>query len=152
MIMYTVFPILIGKFFAKSYERNYRLIAIICGFACAILFSIGIQTFSVTAISIIYLITGFLFGQFVPANRVLMLKLPQISGPRAGTALGMYFTFERIGQTIFSGVIGASMVGENINPSGTLSIVYLFYMVAPICLIIAMLIDRAQKKGGATAP
>ncbi|NLW78667.1 MAG: MFS transporter [Ruminococcaceae bacterium] len=146
MIMYTVAPLLIGRFLAKSYERNYRWIAIIAGVLCAILFPIGIGSYNMTVICVVYFITGLLFGPFIPAPKILLMKLKQISGPRAGTAVGMYFTLERIGQTVIGTIIAMSMVGENTDPVGTLQIVYLFYLVSPITMTIAYFLEKRDKK------
>lgn len=85
------------------------------------------------------------------APKVLMLRLPQISGPRAGTALGIFITLERVMQTVFTAVYGSILATNTANPSDTLSWLYLLYMVSPLLIAVAWIIDTRQKKKAAPA-
>ncbi len=151
MIMYVVAPLIIGKFLAKNYDRNYRLIAIICGCLSAVLMFAGVRSYNFTAICVIFFINGIVFGQIVPAPKVLMLRLPQIAGARAGTAMGIYLTLNRIFQTIITAIFGMVLAINTTNPTEPLSWMYMLYLVAPVLIIVAWVLDNRQKKAAAAA-
>mgnify|MGYP001056851998 CR=1 FL=1 len=151
MIMYIVWPLLIGKFMAKHYDRNYRLVAIICGVLSAIASFVAVRSFNFTTIRVLFIANGIMFGQIIPAPKVLMLRLPQISGARAGTALGILTTLERVSQTVFTAIFGAVLATNTVNPSDQLSWMYLLYAVAPALIIVAWILDNRQKKKAAAA-
>jgi len=147
----VVAPLIIGKFLAKNYDRNYRLIAIICGCLSAVLMFAGVRSYNFTAICVIFFINGIVFGQIVPAPKVLMLRLPQIAGARAGTAMGIYLTLNRIFQTIITAIFGMVLAINTTNPTEPLSWMYMLYLVAPVLIIVAWVLDNRQKKAAAAA-
>jgi sugar phosphate permease len=144
MIFYCVAPALIGRFLGKHWERNYRWIAIASGVLLAIIYPIGVNSFNIKTLSLIYFLGGILFGTFVPAPRILMMKLPQVAGARAGTALGLYYTFERIGQTAITAWLAVSMASG--DPIATLSATYSLYLVSPALMAIAYVLEKRSAK------
>jgi predicted MFS family arabinose efflux permease len=93
------------------------------------------------------LIAGIFYGAIVPAPKVLMLQLPEVSGPRAGTALGLYVTIERIGITIATGVLGGMISAAPATSSDVLANFWSLQIVAPICILIgAVYLKKTAKK------
>jgi hypothetical protein len=86
------------------------------------------------------LCTGLLFGPALPQAKLGMLELPEVSGPRAGTAMGVYLTAERFGTTLFITALGTIM-GATPNATVVAWFTQLMF-ITPILLIIANVLNK----------
>lgn len=146
MIFYILMPLII----AKVGNKYFRHFAIVCGIIAPICFIIGYRSYDFTTLAVMMVISGICYGAIVPASKVLMLKLQEVAGPRAGTALGVYVTIERIGITIFTGYLGALMVNPE-NMSVILSNFYAIQLIAPLLIFIAGIMEKRREKALTTS-
>ncbi|MBP1924760.1 MFS family permease [Sedimentibacter acidaminivorans] len=141
--------ILVPLFIAKIGRKHYTKIAIICGIVAPICFVIGYSSYNVTIISVMMALSGIFYGGIVPAPKVLMLSHPEVSGPRAGTALGLYVTAERIGISFFIATLGTLISSANMQMSQVLSYFYLLQLIAPVLIFIGIFVKKNETKKGA---
>lgn len=141
MIAYVVVPMII----VKVGRQHYNKFAIVGGIIAALCFMIGYRSYDFTIIAACMAIGGICYGAIVPAPKVLMLQLPEVSGPRAGTALGLYVTIERIGITFATGILGGLVSGSPETMSITLSNFYAVQLIAPILILIAAVLAKRKK-------
>jgi MFS family permease len=147
MFAYILVPIFIAKVLGK---QHYRKVAVISGIAAPLAFYWGYSSFDFTTVMVASAIAGIFFGGSVPANKVLLLSLPEVSGIRAGTALGVYTTVERIGITVMITTIGG-LVTANPAAMGTVfARFWLLMLVAPVLIVIAGIITNKKKKARAS--
>ena len=92
---------------------------------------------------------GILYGAIVPAPKVLMLAVPEVSGPRAGTALGVYTTIERIGITIFISLLGGAIAIEGVSMASVYSKFWFIQLISPALIAIASVFDKKQQESRA---
>ena len=151
MCCYILMPLVVAKFFKKNYEKNYKLFAIITGVIAAFCYSYGYRCYNFTLICILMLISGVAYGSCIPAPKVLLLKLPDVSGPRAGTAMGIYLTVERAAQAIMTGAIGGFMAMHPDSMAETLSNFWLIMLGSPVLIIISIFFDKRDAKRAAAA-
>ncbi len=137
MISYTLVPFLLLKF---NLIKKYRTIGIVCAFIVPLLFLYGWQSYNVSIFQGIMLCTGLLFGPALPQAKLGMLELPEVSGPRAGTAMGVYLTAERFGTTLFITALGTIM-GATPNATVVAWFTQLMF-ITPILLIIANVLNK----------
>jgi hypothetical protein len=104
MFAYTLVPFIIMKFKA---QKHYPVIAIISGIISTTALIVGYASYNYALICAMMALSGLFFGAALPAPKVFMLQLPEVSGPRAGTAMGLYVTIERVGVTILFAIVGA---------------------------------------------
>ena len=147
MFCYILFPI----FIAKIGRKHYTKCAIICGLIAPVCFMIGYSSYSVMLLSAMMLLSGICYGAIVPAPKVLMLQHPQVSGPRAGTALGMYVTIERIGISLFTGTLGTLISLGTIPISNVLSYFYAIQFIAPVLIFVGIFMRKAEVKKASVA-
>ena len=138
MFAYILVPI----FISKIGRQNYPKVAIICGLVAPICFFIGYRSYNVTVISVMMAISGILYGGIVPAPKVLMLEHPEVSGLRAGTALGVYVTLERIGITIFITILGTLISQNPQQMSIVLSRFFLIQLISPLLIFIGIFVKK----------
>lgn len=138
MFAYILIPIVISKIGRQHYPK----IAIICGLVAPICFFIGYRSYNVTVISAMMAISGIFYGGIVPAPKVLMLEHPEVSGLRAGTALGVYVTLERIGITIFITILGTLISQNPQQMSIVLSRFFLIQLISPLLIFIGMFVKK----------
>lgn len=145
--MFSMFCyILIPIFIAKIGRQHYTKVAIICGIFAPICFAIGYRSYSLPIISVMMALSGIFYGGIVPAPKVLMLSHPEVSGPRAGTALGLYVTAERIGITFFTATLGTLISSGTMPMSQVLSTFYLIQLIAPVLIFIGIFVKKNEKK------
>lgn len=142
MFCYILIPI----FIAKIGRQHYTKVAIICGIFAPICFVIGYRSYSVSIISVMMALSGIFYGGIVPAPKVLMLSHPEVSGPRAGTALGLYVTAERIGITFFTATLGTLISSGTMPMSQVLSTFYLIQLIAPVLIFIGIYVKKNESK------
>jgi len=147
MIAYVVVPIII----AKVGRQHYNKFAIIGGIIASLSFIVGYRSYSYVTIAACMAIGGICYGAIVPASKVLMLQLPEVSGPRAGTALGLFVTIERIGITFATGILGSLISGSPETMSITLSNFYSVQLIAPILIFIAAIVGKRKKESNQLA-
>lgn len=139
---YIIVPWLYAKYFTKkSYERNYKIAAVVCGLVCPFALSSAYMSYDFTRACILMAIAGVCYGAIVPASKVLLLKLPEVSGARAGTALGAMTTLERIAQSIFTGIVGGYMA---IYPDRMAEMVgksYYLLAVPPLLILVSLILE-----------
>ena len=145
MIAYVLVPLIIRKIGNKYYTR----VSIICGFIAAAAFVFGYLSYSFAILCTCMAIAGVCYGAIVPAPKVLMLQLPEVSGSRAGTAMGVYVTVERLGITLFVSVMGALLALKAIPGGQMLGIFYSIQFISPVMLIIGSVILKKKKKAAA---
>ncbi len=91
--------------------------------------------------------SGLLYGCCLPAPKVLLLQLPEVSGPRAGTAIGIYTTIERVCVVVFVAIIGPKVLAWDPSVPGMSPFVgkiqALMY-IQPILLALALLINKKR--------
>ncbi len=141
MIAYVVVPMII----VKVGRQHYNKFAIVGGIIASVAFIIGYRSYSYSAIAACMVIGGVCYGAIVPASKVLMLQLPEVSGPRAGTALGLFVTIERIGITFATGILGGLVSGSPETMSITLSNFYAVQLIAPILILAAAVVAKRKK-------
>ncbi|WP_312812822.1 MFS transporter [Sedimentibacter sp.] len=145
--MFSMFAyILIPLFIAKIGRQHYTKVAIMCGIMAPIFFIIGHRSYSVTVISMMMALAGICYGGIVPAPKVLMLSHPEVSGPRAGTALGLYVTAERIGISFFTATLGTLISAGTMPMSIVLSWFYFIQFAAPILIFIGIYVKKYDAK------
>ena len=138
--------ILVPLFIAKIGKKHYVKIAIIAGIIAPISFFFGHMSYNITTISIAMVISGICFGAIVPAPKILMLQRPEVSGPRAGTALGIYVTAERIGISVFVASLGALISAGTMPMTEVLSYFYLLQLMAPLLIFIGIFVNKHDAK------
>jgi len=89
-------------------------------------------------------ISGLMYGCCLTAPRVLMLKLPEVSGPRAGTAQGFYSTVERLGVTIFVAIVGPQVVADPVGSSVVMGEMNMIMYLHPVLLLIALFVNKKR--------
>ena len=141
--------ILVPLFIAKIGRKHYTKIAVICGILAPVCFAIGFRSYDITIISVMMVIAGICYGGIVPAPKVLMLQRPEVSGPRAGTALGLYVTAERIGITIFTATLGTLISSGTMQMSHVLSSFFLLQLIAPALIFIGIFLNKNSAKKAA---
>lgn len=142
MFCYILIPI----FIAKIGKKHYTKVAIICGLIAPICFMVGYRSYNITTISIMMVIAGICYGGIIPAPKILMLQRPEVSGPRAGTALGLYVTGERIGISIFTASLGTLIASSTMQMSQVLSYFFLIQLVAPMLIFIGIFVNKHDAK------
>jgi MFS family permease len=147
MFAYVLVPMLI----AKVGRQHYTKFAIVAGVVAPICFMLGYRSYNFAFVCAMMLIAGIFYGAIVPAPKVLMLQLPEVSGPRAGTALGLYVTIERIGITIATGVLGGMISAAPATSSDVLANFWSLQIVAPICILIGAVYLKRKAAKKATA-
>ncbi len=145
MVCYILVPMLI----AKIGKHHYTKIAIVCGLIAPICFIVGYRSYSVPFMSAMMAVAGICYGGIVPAPKVLMLSHPEVSGPRAGTALGVYVTAERIGITFFIGTLGTLLSSGVMPMSHVLSYFHFIQFVSPILIFAGMFVLKNDAKKAA---
>ena len=144
LLSFIFLPMILKKLKALKY---YMKLAIICGFITAGLNFLGHVVYSFPIIAATMTMTGLMGGIYLAAPRVLMLQLPEVSGPRAGTAMGIFLTLERLGITIFAAFLGFLFALPHAHYSVMLGTYYLMQALSPVLLILAaVLIKRRMKK------
>lgn len=151
--MFSMFAyILVPLFIAKIGKQHYTKIAIICGIMAPLFFIIGHRSYNLTVICIMMALAGICYGGIVPAPKILMLSHPEVSGSRAGTALGLYVTAERIGISFFTASLGTLISAGTMPMSIVLSWFYFIQFVAPLLIFIGIFIKKHDiKKASASA-
>ncbi|WP_283408236.1 MFS transporter [Anoxynatronum buryatiense] len=147
MVAYIVVPLII----AKVGSKHYRKAAIVAGFLAPVCFMIGIRSFDIRVAFTTYALAGVLYGAIVPASKVLMLQLPEVRGQRAGTALGVYVTIERIGITAMISLLGGMIAANPDTMANSLANFFTLQFVAPILIIIGGLVERRRANTVVTA-
>ncbi|HLV10019.1 MAG TPA: hypothetical protein VKY40_07415, partial [Halanaerobiales bacterium] len=104
-----------------------------------------------TTVALCMALAGILYGAIVPASKVLMLRLPEVSGPRAGTTLGVYTTIERIGITAFITVLGGLISVPGASLITVYSRFWLVQLIAPVLIVIAGIIEKKKRMNQAAA-
>jgi sugar phosphate permease len=142
MCAYVIVPLVIAKIGFKWF----RPLAIVGGIIAPIMFYIGYQSYSFWTLAVCMMIAGVFYGAIIPAPKVLMLSLPQVSGLRAGTGLGFYTTIERVGITVMTTFLGTLISTHPGSMAVVLSRFFQIQLISPALLIIAMIIIHKQKK------
>jgi len=133
MCAYILVPLIIRKIG----NQHYRKAAIISGIIAPLLFAYGYGSYDFVTVSVCLALGGIFYGAIVPAPKVLMLRLPEVSGIRAGTALGVYTTIERIGITLFISVLGTMISAEGVSMASVYSKFWFIQLIAPVLIFIA---------------
>jgi MFS family permease len=141
--------ILVPLFIAKIGRQNYTKVAVLCGILAPICFIVGYGSYSVTVISIMMALAGIFYGGIVPAPKILMLSHPEVSGPRAGTALGLYVTAERIGISFFTATLGSLISTGTMSMNFVLTWFWVIQFVAPILIFVGIFIKKHDAKKAA---
>ena len=145
MFAYTLVPFIIMKLNA---QKHYPLIAIISGIIATTALIIGYASYSYGLICAMMAVSGLFFGAALPAPKVFMLQLPEVSGPRAGTAMGLYVTIERIGVTVLVAIVGGLItsgkpaIGMTYVFSSAITMMY----ISPILIFVGWMITRHMSK------
>ena len=139
-------PIILRKL---KLGKHYIKLAIIFGFASAILNFIGHASYSFNLLATTMVLTGLMAGIVLAAPRILMLQLPEVSGPRAGTAMGIFLTIERLAVTIFVGLLGTLISMPGVDMSVMLGIFYLLQIGSPLLLILSIFLIKRKIKAAA---
>jgi MFS family permease len=145
--MFSMFSyILVPLFIAKIGKQNYTKVAIICGIVAPICFIVGYGSYSVKVISIMMALAGIFYGGIVPAPKILMLSHPEVSGPRAGTALGLYVTAERIGISFFTATLGSLIAAGTMSMNYVLTWFWVIQFVAPVLIFVGIFVKKHDNK------
>lgn len=148
--MFSMFSyILVPLFIAKIGRQNYTKVAVLCGILAPICFIVGYGSYSVTVISIMMAFAGIFYGGIVPAPKILMLSHPEVSGPRAGTALGLYVTAERIGISFFTATLGSLISTGTMSMNFVLTWFWVVQFVAPILIFVGIYVKKYDAKKAA---
>ena len=147
MTAYILVPLII----AKLGRQHYRKVAIMAGIIAPLCFFVGIRSFNFTTAIITYAIAGIMFGAIVPASKVLMLQLPEVRGQRAGTALGVYVTIERIGITAGITLLGGLLAANPAKMSNTIATFFLIQLMAPLLIFIGGIVSKKKAAEAAEA-
>ncbi|MBQ1435151.1 MAG: hypothetical protein IIZ19_04585, partial [Clostridia bacterium] len=92
--------------------------------------------------------SGLLYGCCLPAPKVLLLQLPEVSGPRAGTAIGIYTTIERVCVVVFIALVGPKILswtpdlGYGMSP--LVGRIQMLMYIQPILLALALLVNKKR--------
>lgn len=141
--MFSMFAyILVPLFIAKIGRKHYTKIAIVAGIIAPLCFIFGYRTYDVVFLSVMMAVAGIMYGAIVPAPKVLMLSHPEVSGPRAGTALGVYVTVERIGITTFITILGTLISSGTMQMSHVYSYFYILQLVSPLLIFLGIFVKR----------
>lgn len=146
IITYILFPYLYAKHFSKNnYQRNFKLMAVIVGLISPFALAQAYVSYDFKTACFYMALAGAAYGAIVPASKVLLLKLPEVSGARAGTALGVMTTVERIAQSIITGFVGGYMAIYPDRTAEVLSKSYYLLAVAPLLIGVSLVIDFAKE-------
>jgi MFS family permease len=151
MFCYILMPIIISRFFKENYEKNYKKIAVISGVIATLVTSYGYTSYNIVVICACMAISGVCYGTIVPAPKVLMLQLPDISGARAGTALGLFITIERLSQAALTGFIGGFIALYPNDMAWVLSKFWLIMLISPLMLTISVILEKKAEKPRSSA-
>jgi len=145
---------IIGFIFAKKNNelsvgklglmKHWHIAAIICAVVAVTVAMIGYFTYNLAYARFSMALSGLMYGCCLTAPRVLMLKLPEVSGPRAGTAQGFYSTIERLGVTVFVAIVGPQVIAEPVGASIVLGKMNVIMYAHPILLLIALFINKKR--------
>jgi len=140
---FVLLPIIIRKF---NLAKHYVKLAIVFGFITAIANLIGHVSYIFGVLAFTLAFTGLMAGIVLAAPRILMLRLPEVSGPRAGTAMGAYLTIERLAITLFVTLLGGLISLPGAQMSVMLGVFYQLQLLAPILLIIGVYLMKRKYK------
>jgi len=141
MWAYIVVPLVLGKL---GLMKHWHIAAIICAVVAVTVAMIGYFTYNLAYARFSMALSGLMYGCCLTAPRVLMLKLPEVSGPRAGTAQGFYSTIERLGVTVFVAIVGPQVIAEPVGASIVLGKMNVIMYAHPILLLIALFINKKR--------
>lgn len=141
IIGYFLIPKLISVF---GGQKNYPRFAICTGILAVICFMAAYKCHNFHLAQALMLLGGIGQGGIVPASKILMFRLPEISGPRVGLAYGVMNTLQRVGNLIFATLVGNLVVIMN-SSSDVMLILYTFMFGAPVCVFIFSIL---MKKAG----
>ena len=134
----------------KIGQKHFVKIVVIAGVLNAVLNLIGHASYIFPLIIATMVVSGFLCGFCIPAPRILMLRLPEVSGPRAGTAMGLFITAERVCVTFFVGLLTTLITVPGARMSVILGVFYLLQLGSPLLILLgAHLTKRADAKAAA---
>lgn len=137
--------VLVPLLFKKIGRKHLPVVAIGAGIVSAIVSFIGLISYNFTLLIVVMMITGILCGVCIPAPRLLMLSLPEVSGARAGTAMGFFLTVERLSVTLLMALLGGLMAGGQVSKSVLLGMFYLLQLGSPLLLLWGMILLRKKK-------
>ena len=153
MLAFVLVPMII----AKIGRVHYKKIAIVSGVVSATLMIVGPMSYNFIFICICMVITGFMSGAIVPAPKLMMLNLPEVSGARAGTAMGFFHTVEQIGIAVLTALLGALILipgtqsGLEFQYAGVvLGVFYSLQYASPVLLIVSIFVIKRLMKQAAT--
>ena len=142
MSAFVFVPLIIGKMGRKHFMK----IIIICGIFVPVLKIAGHLSYNYIFLCATMFLSGILGGAAMPAPRVLLLQLPEVSGPRAGTAMGFYQTIERIGIAGITAVLGTLIsLNGTLRTGEILGLVFLLQFFSPFFLILSVFLIRKTR-------
>lgn len=144
MCAYTIVPLLFARL---KIQKWWGVAAIFCAIGAVTLVTIMWWSYSYVYACISMAVSGLLYGCCLPAPKVLMLQLPEVSGPRAGTAMGIYTTLERICVVVFVGFIGPKILAWDPSVPGMSPFVGKLQMmmyIQPVLLALALLVNKKR--------
>lgn len=142
MVAYIAVPLVLAKI---GGVHHFRKIAIVSGFIAPFCFMIGIRSFNLQVAFVTYAIAGILFGAAIPASKIFLLQLPEVRGQRAGTALGINVTIERIGATAMIALLGGMLAANPETMANSMANMFWLALGAPILFIIGGIIEKRKR-------
>lgn len=144
MCAYTLVPLIFMKL---GIQKHWHVAAIFCAVVAVTVAMIGYLAYNFTYACISMAVSGLMYGCCLPAPKVLMLQLPEVSGPRAGTAMGIYTTMERVGVTIFVAIMGPSFMAWDPTVPGMsvlMGKMNIIMYIQPLLLILALFVAKKR--------
>ncbi len=144
MCAYTLVPLVFARLGIQKY---WQIAAIFTAIVAVCVASSGWMAYNYAWACASMAISGLMYGCCLPAPKVLMLQLPEVSGPRAGTAMGVYTTMERVCVTIFVAFLGPKILAWDPSIPGMSVLAgkfQLIMLIHPVLLALALLVNKKR--------
>ncbi|MBR2743025.1 MAG: MFS transporter [Clostridia bacterium] len=147
MCCYVLVPLLFARL---GIQKWWGVAAIFCAIGAITLVTIMWFSYSYVYACISMATSGLLYGCCLPAPKVLLLQLPEVSGPRAGTAIGIYTTIERLCVVIFIAIIGPKIISwdpsmhDGLGSSTLVGKVQMLMYLQPLLLALALIVNKKR--------
>lgn len=147
MCCYVLVPLVFGKL---GIQKWWGVAAIFCAIGAITLVTLQWFAYSYVFACVAMATSGLLYGCCLPAPKVLLLQLPEVSGPRAGTAIGIYTTIERVCVVVFVAIIGPRVLAWDPAMHGGQGMsvlvgrIQMLMYIQPILLAVALFVNKKR--------
>ena len=139
---YFIIPIFVDKI---GGQKRFPAVAICGGILAAICAAVAYQTHDVMSCKTLLFIAGLGQGAIIPAGKIMAMRLPEVSGPRAGLSFGFQSTTQRVANTLMATLVGVLITAWGATSTVMIPI-YGAMLGGPLFLAIFLAVLKKQGK------